>query len=76
MDLQRDASKQAGCGQFFTDTIGGVADRPGRPLKHLIETIRALHERDVGFRSLTENIDTTTSAGKLVFHIFGALGLV
>jgi DNA invertase Pin-like site-specific DNA recombinase len=48
-------------------------DRLGRSLKHLIETIAALHERGIGFRSLTENIDTTTSAGKLVFHIFGAL---
>lgn len=35
--------------------------------------MNALSERKVGFRSLTENIDTTTSGGKLVFHIFGAL---
>jgi DNA invertase Pin-like site-specific DNA recombinase len=42
-------------------------DRLGRSLKHLIETITALHERDTGSRSLTENIDTT-SVGKLVFH--------
>lgn len=48
-------------------------DRLGRSLKHLIETITALHERKIGFRSLTENIDTTTSAGKLIFHVFGAL---
>src|SRR5205085_11774905 len=39
----------------------------------LIETITLLNNRKVGFRSLTENIDTTTSGGKLVFHIFGAL---
>jgi DNA invertase Pin-like site-specific DNA recombinase len=32
-----------------------------------------LEERGVGFKSLTENIDTTTSGGKLIFHIFGAL---
>ena len=48
-------------------------DRLGRSLRHLIETITALHERGIGFKSITENIDTTTSGGKLVFHIFGAL---
>jgi DNA invertase Pin-like site-specific DNA recombinase len=48
-------------------------DRLGRSLRHLIETITALHERGVGFRSLTEQIDTTTSGGKLIFHVFGAL---
>ena len=48
-------------------------DRLGRSLKDLIETITALEERSIGFRSLSENIDTTTSGGKLVFHVFGAL---
>ena len=48
-------------------------DRLGRSLKHLIETITKLNNRNIGFRSITENIDTTTSGGKLVFHIFGAL---
>jgi DNA invertase Pin-like site-specific DNA recombinase len=48
-------------------------DRLGRSLRHLIDTVNSLAERKVGFRSLTENIDTTTSGGKLVFHIFGAL---
>jgi DNA invertase Pin-like site-specific DNA recombinase len=48
-------------------------DRLGRPLKHLIETIQHLDSRHIGFKSLTENIDTTTSGGKLIFHIFGAL---
>src|SRR4051812_26215392 len=48
-------------------------DRLGRSLRHLIETIRSLEERQIGFQSLTENIDTTTSGGKLVFHFFGAL---
>ena len=48
-------------------------DRLGRSLRHLIDTITELHGRGVGFKSLQENIDTTTSGGKLVFHIFGAL---
>jgi DNA invertase Pin-like site-specific DNA recombinase len=48
-------------------------DRLGRSLKHLIDTITTLNNRKIGFKSLTENIDTTTSGGKLVFHFFGAL---
>jgi DNA invertase Pin-like site-specific DNA recombinase len=48
-------------------------DRLGRSLSHLIQTIDELERRNVGFRSLTEGIDTTTSAGRLVFHIFGAI---
>lgn len=49
-------------------------DRLGRSLPHLIETVTALAARGIGFRSLTEAIDTTTSGGRLIFHIFGALG--
>lgn len=48
-------------------------DRLGRSLKHLIEIITLLDERGVGFQSLQESIDTTTSGGRLVFHLFGAL---
>src|SRR5512133_3754740 len=48
-------------------------DRLGRSLKHLIETITALNAEGIGFKSITESIDTTTSGGKLIFHIFGAL---
>ena len=48
-------------------------DRLGRSLPHLIETVTSLASRGVGFRSLTEAIDTTTSGGRLVFHLFGAL---
>src|SRR5438093_5752949 len=48
-------------------------DRLGRSLKHLIETITNLNNRNIGLKSITENIDTTTSGGKLIFHIFGAL---
>lgn len=48
-------------------------DRLGRSLKNLIEVVSKLSETGIGFRSLTESIDTTTSSGKLIFHIFGAL---
>jgi DNA invertase Pin-like site-specific DNA recombinase len=48
-------------------------DRLGRSLKHLIETITELNNRKIGFKSIQESIDTTTSGGKLIFHIFGAL---
>lgn len=48
-------------------------DRLGRSIRHLIDTVNALHEKGIGFKSLQESIDTTTSGGKLVFHIFSAL---
>jgi DNA invertase Pin-like site-specific DNA recombinase len=48
-------------------------DRLARSLKQLIETVELLSEREIGFRSLTENIDTTSSGGRLIFHVFGAL---
>jgi DNA invertase Pin-like site-specific DNA recombinase len=48
-------------------------DRLGRSLPHLITIMTSLEERGIGFKSLTENIDTTTSGGKLIFHIFGTL---
>jgi DNA invertase Pin-like site-specific DNA recombinase len=48
-------------------------DRLGRSLRHLIDTINELHRRKIGFRSVQESLDTTTSAGKLFFHLFGAL---
>lgn len=48
-------------------------DRLGRSLKNLIELVERLEAAKVGLRSLQENIDTTSSGGKLVFHLFGAL---
>ena len=48
-------------------------DRLGRSLRHLIDTVGQLAERGVGFKSVTEGIDTTTAGGRLVFHVFGAL---
>jgi DNA invertase Pin-like site-specific DNA recombinase len=78
--LQKDALEKAGCPRIFTDTVrpGDTLvvwrlDRLGRSLKHLIETITTLANHGIGFKSITESIDTTTSGGKLIFHIFGAL---
>jgi DNA invertase Pin-like site-specific DNA recombinase len=48
-------------------------DRLGRSLKHLIEVVEDLNAKGIGFASLTESIDTTTSNGKLIFHIFCSL---
>ncbi len=48
-------------------------DRLGRSLRDLIDTVTRLKNRQIEFRSLTENIDTSTPGGKLIFHIFGAL---
>src|ERR1700730_11959932 len=48
-------------------------DRRARSMKQLIETVETLRVRGIGFRSLTEALDTTTAQGRLVFHMFGAL---
>ena len=48
-------------------------DRLGRTLKHLIEFVNYLDDQGIGFKSIVETIDTTTSTGKLIFHLFGAL---
>lgn len=48
-------------------------DRLGRSLKDLVQRVEQLRERGVGFRSLHENIDTTSSVGKFQFHVFSAL---
>src|SRR5215210_2833844 len=48
-------------------------DRLGRSLVHLIDTITDLQQRGIHFKSLQEQLDTMTSGGKLVFHVFGAL---
>jgi DNA invertase Pin-like site-specific DNA recombinase len=71
-----DALEKTGCQKVFTDRVSGTKEeRKGlrEALSHLIDTITDLADRGIGFKSLTENIDTTTSGGKLVFHIFGAL---
>lgn len=48
-------------------------DRLGRSIRDLIDWVTRLEEEGIGFKSLQESIDTTTSSGKLVFHIFAAL---
>jgi len=48
-------------------------DRLARSLRQLLETVELLDGRRIGLRSLNESIDTTTSGGRLIFHIFGAL---
>lgn len=48
-------------------------DRLGRSLQDLIGIIEDLKKRGIGFKSLTEGIDTTNSGGMLIFHIFGSL---
>ena len=48
-------------------------DRLARSLKDLLEIVEAIREHGAGFRSLAEDIDTTTSAGRLVFHVFASI---
>ena len=48
-------------------------DRLGRSLRHLVTLVADLGARGIGFRSLTENIDTTTAGGRLIFHVMAAL---
>lgn len=48
-------------------------DRLGRSLRHLLETVHLLETRKIGFKSLSESLDTTSSGGKFFFQVFGAL---
>src|SRR5271167_1368948 len=48
-------------------------DRLGRSLSHLLTTVNELKDRGVAFRSMTEQMDTTTPQGEFLFHVFGAL---
>ncbi len=86
--LQLDALRKAGCRQISEEVVSGArAERPvlQQTLAHLREddvlmiwkldrlgrSLRA--QRGIGFQSLQEQLNTTTSTGKLVFHMFGAL---
>jgi DNA invertase Pin-like site-specific DNA recombinase len=48
-------------------------DRLGRSLKELLETVEDLKSRDINLISLEEQLDTSSAAGELVFHVFGAI---
>ena len=48
-------------------------DRLGRSMRHLLETVSGLEGRRIAFVSLTENFDTSTASGRLIFHIFASL---
>jgi Resolvase, N terminal domain len=61
------------CARSGDTLIVWKLDRLARSMKQLIETIEELRLRGIGFRSLTEALDTTTAQGRLVFHMFGAL---
>ena len=75
---QRDRPELKAALGFARDHAGDVLvvwklDRLARSLPQLIATVEDLDQRGIGFRSLTEAIDTTTAGGRLVFHIFGAM---
>lgn len=48
-------------------------DRLARSLRDLLDLVEAIKERGAGFRSLAEDIDTTTPAGELIFHVFASI---
>lgn len=75
---QRDRPELKAALDYARDGAGDVLvvwrlDRLARSLKQLIETVEGLGARGIGFRSLSEAIDTTSAGGRLVFHIFGAM---
>lgn len=75
---QRDRPELTAALDYVRDGAGDVLvvwklDRLARSLKQLIETVEDLGERGIGFRSLTEAIDTMSAGGRLTFHIFGAM---
>ena len=59
--------------KLFSSVIVSKLDRFSRSLQSLINSIEILKDHDVNFISTEDNIETTTPAGKLMFHIFGAL---
>jgi DNA invertase Pin-like site-specific DNA recombinase len=73
---QRDRPELAAAIDYARDGDALVVwklDRLARSMRQLIDSVEALQARGIGFRSLTEAIDTTSPGGLLVFHLFGAL---
>lgn len=75
---QRDRPQLQAALDYMRDGAGDALvvwklDRLARSLRQLIETVEDLGARGIGFRSLTEAIDTTTAGGRLVFNLFGSL---
>lgn len=75
---QRDRPQLKAALDYARDGAGDILvvwrlDRLARSLGQLIETVEHLEARQIGFRSLTEAIDTQSAGGRLVFHLFGAM---
>lgn len=75
---QRDRPELRAALGFLRDHAGDVLvvwrlDRLARSLRQLVETVEDLERRAIGFRSLTDSIDTASSAGRFQFHVFAAL---
>lgn len=73
---QRDRPQLIGALEYMREgdtLVVWKLDRLARSLRQLIETVELLEDRRIGFRSLTEAIDTMSPGGKLVFHIFASL---
>ena len=66
-EMMQDANKK-----LFDVVVVWKLDRLSRSLGHLIETLNSLNERKIGFVCLTQDIDTTTAGGQLMFHVIGA----
>jgi DNA invertase Pin-like site-specific DNA recombinase len=65
---------EAGAIRVFTDVMSGKSmDRLGRSLAELLSTVTMLRERKIALLSLEEKIDTSSAAGELIFHVFGAI---
>ena len=79
LDAQLDALKDAGAERMLDQLREGDVvvvtkyDRLARSLRDLLDIVEAVKERGAGFRSLAEDIDTTTPAGELIFHVFTAI---